>query len=356
MKRSRMITGLDIGSSKISAVAAEIDKTGAFTILAQITHSAKGVSRGAIVGLNDVTSSVSAVLTKLRGKTGESPGDIYVNISGETVKGAKSTGMVPLSLRGREITKTDMDRCADVAGTIHLPFDREIVHKIVQRYSIDDRPWINNPLGLYGSRLACETYVITADVNHIQNVYKCVNNAGHDVRELVFTGIADSAALLDREHKESNVLLLDMGASLTEICAFAKGILNDLEIIQVGADDIKTNFKDNERFNSFLSKVGSKYESFLKSSGRIDSILLTGGTAFVDDLIEFMEEKLGHPMKIGVAKEIKGDISSIDSARLTTAIGLARYANQKLEEKKRGERNIARRVSDAVVDIFNNYF
>lgn len=351
MRKSNIITGLDIGSSKVSAVASEIARDGTFTILAQITQNSKGMSKGNIANLNDAVSSVSSVLSKLREKISGAPGDIYVNISGETVRGAKSTGMIPLSLRGREITKADMDKCANVAGTIHLPFDREIIHRIVQRYSVDDKPWIKNPFGLYSSRLACEVYVITADVNHIQNIYKCVNNAGYDVKEIVFTGMADGSALLDKEDRQSQVLLLDVGASLTEMCVFSEGVLSDLDIIPVGASDIKDNFRDNPKFGELLSKAGAKRQSF-----NINSMILTGGTSFIDSLVEFMEEKLSCKVNIGVAKDIKGDISSVDSVRLTTAIGLTKYAAENRKIKSREEGSIPSRISKAVVDIFNNYF
>ncbi len=356
IKKQTVITGLDIGSSKVSAVASEIDKGGVFTILAQVTQNSKGVSRGAIVDLDEAVSSASGVLSKLRDKIGRNPGDIYANISGQTITGARSTGMIPLSIRGREVTKADMDRCANAAGITHVPFDREIIHRVIQRYSIDDRPWVRNPLGLYASRLNCEVFIVTADSNHAQNIYKCVNNAGYDVKELVFTGIADGAALFDKEDKGSTALLLDMGASLTEICIFCEGAMSDLEIAQVGADEVKAGFKDNARFDALLSKIEMKRDLLLKSGGNISSVILTGAAAFIDDLIEFMEERLSCRVKIGVAREIKGDISSIDSMKLTTAIGLAKYAHEKRDRKRRESRNIAHRISNTVVDIFNNYF
>ena len=356
MKKHNIITGLDIGSSKVSAVAAEINRAGGFSIYAQVSQNSKGILKGSIANLNDAVASVSAVLAKLRDKTGKGPGDIYVNISGETIKATRSSGMIPLSVRGREVTRADMDRCASVAGTIHVPFDREIIHRVVQRYSVDDRPWVKDPFGLYASRLNCEVFVVTADANHIQNIYKCVNNSGYDVKEIVFTGIADGAALLDKEDKERGMLLIDLGASVTEVCIFQEGILNDLDIIPVGGDDIKDGFKDNPAFSELLTRIDSKRQVFLTGGGKIDSIILTGGTAFVDDLIESMEEKLASSIKIGVAQDIKGDISSIDSVRLTTAIGLVKYASQKREQKARADKNLPRRVTDTVVDIFNNYF
>jgi cell division protein FtsA len=182
VNKETIITGLDIGSSKVSAVMAEIDRGGAFRVLSHVTMPSKGMVKGAFLDLSESVDVVSKVLAAIRSKTLKRPSNIYVNITGLSVKGSRSRGMVPLALRGREVTKRDIDRCIDVASTVHLPFDREIIHKVVQNFSVDDQPWINCPLGLYASRLSSEVYIITASVNHIQNLYKCVNNTGYDVK------------------------------------------------------------------------------------------------------------------------------------------------------------------------------
>ncbi len=197
IKKPHTITGLDIGSSKISAAALEIFDGPRSRILAYESQPSKGIFRGSIMSLDEASNSVAKVLTKLSEKMARSPGDIYVNISGETVMGEKSRGMIPLSSRGREVMKSDMAKCVNAAGTIRLPFDREIIHRIILNYSIDDQPVIKNPLGLYASRLSCEMYMITAGINHIQNIYKCVDNAGYDIKGVIYSGIADGAGLLE---------------------------------------------------------------------------------------------------------------------------------------------------------------
>ncbi|MFH0763763.1 MAG: cell division protein FtsA [Candidatus Omnitrophota bacterium] len=356
MKKEAIVTGLDIGSSRISAVAALIGSGGALDVLAQSSQGSRGISRGAVVSLSEAVKSVSGVMNKICAKIPRKPGDIYVNISGESIKGGVSRGMIPLSSRGREITGPDMARCVNAAGTIRLSFDREIVHKIVQRFSVDDEPPIKNPLGLYASRLACEAYIITANANHIQNIYKCVNNAGYDIKEIVFTGIADGSSLLTGEEREEGALLLDMGASLTEASVFADGTLADLEVILIGGEDIKGGFKDSPEFSDIIARVKSKLENLSASGKKIRAITITGGISFNDGIVEFLEEKLAYPVRMGVAKEVRGEVSGLDSVRLSTAIGLARYAREKCFKKTREEENLIGRLSAAVTDIFNNYF
>jgi len=357
MKKPVLVTGLDIGSSKVSAVAAAVERDGSFAILAQEFRPSQGVSRGIFSDMGKVSDAVSRTLMRLRDKISRRPDNIYVNISGETIRSERSRGMIPISLRGREITGLDMARCVNVASTIKLPFDRDVIHRIVQNFSVDDQPWIKNPTGLYASRLACEVYVLTADMNHIQNIYKCVNDAGYDVKGIVFTGLADAESLLSREERGLGVLLLDMGASLAEISIFFEDALRDVAVVAFGTGDIKSgNIKESADFKNVLSGAKKRIDEFLSKGGRIASVVLTGGLAFTDGVVEALEEGLGYKVKIGAAKGLVGDVSSLDSLRSATAIGLARYAKKNYEKKAVEEGSLARRISAKVVDIFNNYF
>ena len=351
-----IITGLDMGSSKISAVALEVLDGGLSTILAYESQPSKGVSRGAINSIDDASNSVARVLARLSEKTGKRPDSIYANISGETIKGEKSRGMIPLSSRGREVTRSDIARCINAAGTIRLTFDREIIHRMVLNFSIDDQPGIKSPLGLYASRLSCEMYVITANLNHIQNIYKCVNNAGYDVKEVVYSGIAEGVSLLEDEWKEEGVMLLNMGASLTEISIFFAGTLNFLDVISLGANDIKAHLKEDSIFNDIISRIKVGGEGFIKKGGNIKSVIITGGLAFNEGVAEVLEEKLQYRVKMGMVKNLQGNISSIDSLRGATAIGLARYASLQYKPKPFQPKGLIQDISNKVTEIFNNYF
>ena len=356
IKKPLVITGLDIGSSKISAAALEIFDASRSRILAYESRPSKGIFRGSIMSLDEASNSVAKVLTKLSEKMARFPGNIYVNISGEDVIGEKSRGMIPLSSRGREVTKFDMAKCVNAAGTIRLPFDREIVHRIVLNYSIDDQPVIKNPLGLYASRLSCEMYMITAGINHIQNIYKCIDNAGYDIKGVVYSGIADGAGLLEDGWKEEGVLLLNMGASLTEISIFSGGCLSAMSVIPAGAADIKGDLKTSAEFNNIISRVKAKCEEFSNKGQNIKLAVIAGGFAFSEGVVDILEEKLSYPVKMGVVKNAQGNISSIDSLRGVTAIGLARYAEIEYQPKPFQTKGLAKDISEKVAEIFNNYF
>ena len=353
MKRPITVTGLDIGSSKIAAVTARVDEDGSIDVVGHATGDAEGIARGIIVDLNDSIDSVSKVLAKLAGKVSKKPGGIYVNISAQDVKGARSIGMVPISLRGREIAAPDIERSVNAASTIHLPFDREIIHRVVHSFSIDDQPWIKNPLGLYASRLACEAYVITANVNHIQSIYKCVNDAGYDVKDIAFTGIADGMSLIDAAEKESGAIIIDMGNSITELSVFLGGTLDSFEIFGFGSRDAGGDFRMNDLFDKLISGVSARLQDLSKRSIKAPPVILTGGLALADGMIEFLEEKMSRPVRMGALKNVRGDISGLDSVRLAAAIGLCRYA---YEKNLSPDRRPDRRIRAKVIEIFNNYF
>lgn len=356
IKKSHIITGLDIGSSKISAAALEIFDASRSRILAYEGLPSKGIFRGSIMSLNEASNSVANVLTKLGEKISGVPDNIYVNISGDAVAGEKSRGMIPLSSRGREVTKSDMAKCVNAAGTIRLPFDREIIHRIVLNYSIDDQPVIKNPLGLYASRLSCEMYMITASINHIQNIYKCVDSAGYDIKGVVYSGIADGAGLLEDAWKDEGVLLLNMGASLTEVSIFYGGVLSAMSVIPAGAADIKGDLKTSTVFDNIISGVKTKCEEFLNKGQNIKLAVIAGGFAFSEGVVDILEEKLSYPVKMGIVKNAQGNISSIDSLRGATAIGLARYAEIEYQPKPFQTKGLVKDISEKMAEIFNNYF
>ncbi len=356
INKARIVTGLDIGSSKVSAVAARIEKSGELKILSQVTYPSAGVSRGMIEDLGKAANAVGKVLGKISENISSRPGEIYANISGPSLKGTTSKGMIPISLRGREITGHDMAKCVNAGSTIHLPFNRDIVHRIVHNFSVDDGSLVANPLGLFASRLYCEVYIITADTNHIENIHKCASLAGYDLREVVVSGVADGNSLLDEKEKEEGVLLVDMGDSLTEAYIFRNGTLFDFEIIPVGAREVLGELMGNFELNAAMDKISDKVKSHIASGGKIASVVVTGGLTFIDGIVELLESKLSLPVKMGAATDIKGDITSIDSVRLSTAIGLVRYAYQKHINKLRESKNPARRISTKLVELFNNYF
>ncbi len=361
MKKSTVITGLDIGSSKICAVSGEVGSDGACSLLGVTTVPSRGVERGTVTDLNSAVESVSRALERLEERTARKIEDIYVNVSGRSIMAQKARGMVSLSMSGREITEEDMRRCVNVASTMRLPFESEIVHKITHSYLIDDQTESRNPLGLYGSRLAVEIYVITAGLNHIQNLHKVINNCGYEVKEAVFSALADTYSLFDDEERGADVALVDIGSSLTEIALCEEGVVRYVEVVPAGASDIQGRLDKCPPFDSIVDRVRKALDD---SEGRgrgkgfrARSVIVAGGGSLMDGAVEAFESALGIPARPGVVKHLLGNASSADSIIATTAMGLVRYGFERQTPGVRiRPKNLVKRLSSTVVDIFNNYF
>ncbi len=357
MRRPLVVTGLDIGSSKICAVLAELDAASGSEILGINTVASRGVERGNIVDLNLSVDAISKAINGLAAKTSRKIGNIYVNISGSCIKAEEASGMVSLSMRGREITEGDMRRCVNVASTMHLPFESEIIHKIVRSYSIDDQDDIKNPLGLYGSRLAVKIYVVTASINHIQNMQKAVNNCGYEIKSVVFTGMADWSSLFDRHDQGENIILIDMGSSITETAMFLDGVLTHVEVVPFGVSDIAHPVDADGALSSVTSRVKESMEKFQKQGVKFRSAVVAGGGSLVDGMLEALESRLGVQVVPGAVKSLTGRVSSIEGVTATTAIGLVRFARKDYENRARPRpKGLIKNISTKVVDLFNNYF
>jgi len=354
--RNLTVTGLDMGSSKMAAVAMLVGQSGSVNVVAHASVPSKGMAKGVFVNLDEAIESVTKVLSKLREKLGRRPENIFVNISGIGVRGQRSSGMTPLAARGREVTKFDIQRSIEAASTVTLPLDREVLHRIVHRFSVDGENFIADPIGLHAARLTCEVYLVSAPMNQVHDIQKCVNEAGYDAREVVFTGIADSCSILDQQDRKGCVMILDIGHSVTEACLFSEGVLKRIAVVPFGALNLKGGFREVPVIEEAMAAIGSDMRQARESGTQINSVIVTGGAAFTDGLIEFIEEKFSRPAKTGAIRDSVGNLTDIDNFRAITATGLARYGAGKLTGQKREFMTPIRRMSSKVVDLINSYF
>ncbi|MFH1995999.1 MAG: cell division protein FtsA [Candidatus Omnitrophota bacterium] len=357
MKRSRVITGLDIGSSNICAIQAEHDERGSMNVLGFARVPSRGVRRGYIVDLDGATAAITNAIDRLREKTLKKPTPIWVSVGNQSVSAQESQGMIRLSMRGREITESDVKKCVDAAGTIKLPFHRDLMHRIVQSYYVDDDVEVQNPVGLYGSRLGAKIVAVTASVPHLQNIQKAVNNAGYETAEFVYSGIAEGAALLSDSDKKRSVALIDIGSSTTEISIFTGGTLYSLEIIPLGGSDIKGALADDDNFITLQSAVVRSLDRVRKQRGMVEKILLAGGATLVDNVVERLESAVSIPVSIGEARGVVGNIRGHEKAISAASLGLVRYVFDRRSAPAAAKfQNPLKRVSAGIADIFSRYF
>ncbi|MEK6727209.1 MAG: cell division protein FtsA [Candidatus Omnitrophota bacterium] len=238
------ICALDIGSSKIAACVAEIKKKRINRIFFEALPS-KSVKKGQIGDSIDLVGSVTKVIKNLKVKSGIKIKFVNTNISGQDIITKHSRAIVPLAERGNKmITVSDMQRANEEARILGSSLDEEVVHMMPSGYTIDSKGNIINPLGLYSHRLEVDLYLVCAKLSSVQSLSRVINQSGYEIKDLFFSGLATSRAVFDRSLKEGLNLFCDIGADTTELLVFRNGVLKEIDILQIGGDDLTAQLQD----------------------------------------------------------------------------------------------------------------
>lgn len=350
---SNYICSLDIGSSKISAVVAQLRRNRLVNIYCDNMPS-KGVKNGVVVDSIDLIGVVSALLKRLRSKSGINIKYIYTNISGKDITTKHSHAVIPLAERGNKvITLSDIYKVNEQARILGSNLEEEIIHQIPSGYSIDSASSITNPLGLYSHRLETDLYLVCAELSSVQSLTRAINQAGFEIRRLLLSCVATSKVVFGDELKSGQNILCDIGSDATEIAVFRNGALSSIEILNVGGDsltrqleeelklpynlaeDVKRSYgaagdyanigedkeilvKRDDVYRPIKRKlvaeiIGSKTKSVcqkIKDSvtritdvNMVDNFVATGRGMLQDGFLETLENTLGIPVKLGRISE-----------------------------------------------------
>src|SRR5581483_10126497 len=161
-----------------------------------------GLSRGMVENIRDATEAIHASVEKAEKSSGTRILSAHVGIAGQHISCLNNRGIVAIPDRTRPILPDDVQRALDGARVVSIPTNREIIHVIPRYYVVDQQDHISDPVGMYGSRLDVETHIVTGVDAAIQNLTKCVENAGVQVDGLIFEPLAAAEAVLDEEEKE----------------------------------------------------------------------------------------------------------------------------------------------------------
>ncbi|MEL6823748.1 MAG: cell division protein FtsA, partial [Calditrichota bacterium] len=223
MMEGRIITGLDIGTTKICAVIVKEDTDGKLNVVGIGSSPSHGLRKGVVVNIDKTVSSVQAALEEAQTMAGVEVDSVFVGIAGDHIRSLNSKGMVGVSRDDHEITQEDVDRAINAAKALALPIDREIIHVIPQEYIVDDQDGIPDPLGMSGVRLEVEVHIVTAAVTSAQNIVRSVQRAGYDVEDIILEPLASSLAVLDDDERSLGVTLVDFGGGTADIAMFFDG-------------------------------------------------------------------------------------------------------------------------------------
>lgn len=411
MSKEQIVTGVDIGSTKVVITTGTI-KEGMIDIIGISKKPNSGMRKGMITDIEETVSSITAALDEAERMAGVPINSAYVSISGSHIHCVQSKGIIAVSRSDGEISEVDVERVIEAARTVAMPPNQEILHIIPQYFSIDGQTeQIKDPIGMSGVRLEVSVLVIGGSVSAIRNLGKCVSQAGLEINNMFFTPLATSEILLSKKQKEVGVVLLDIGAATTEMAVFEEGNLIHAKVFPVGssyitndiaiglrttidaAEKIKTKYatadiskiKDTDeiKMSSFdptsTNKVSKKYiaeivearliEIFsmvkdelkkIKKDGLMPAgVILTGGGAKLHGITEFSKEYLRLPAQLGFPLiEVSGMVDKLDDPVYTASVGLMlKGIEGGLENHKDGYQfhPSVDKIVDKAKDIFKHF-
>jgi len=220
----RIITALDVGSSKVCTIIAAVPEgKEPPQVIGVYVHPSSGVKKGVIVNIDEATNAIAESVAAAERMAGITVSSVYATIGGKHITSLNSRGVVAVS--HEEISEDDTFRAIENARTVSIPPSREILHIIPREFLVDSEGGIIDPIGMSGSRLEVDTHIISATTTALQNLVKCIQQNGLGIEDIVFTGWASSHAVLTDTEKELGVMLLDIGGGTTSICIFQEGAI-----------------------------------------------------------------------------------------------------------------------------------
>lgn len=351
----KLISVIDLGSSRIAAAAAGIGQKGGVTLLAMENLHSRGINEGEITDIGKAVQDISLITGKLKAKCGKKLKNVFVTTRSAGIEVRLSRGMIALSKTPREITRNDVRRSSELASMVRLPLDRAIMQKIVRNFRVDGSDAeVKNPVGLYGMRLEAESFIATANRSKIQNITKCIDHAGFLLGGIYLSSIASAESVLDAKEKEKGVLLLDIGEALTEGLIFKSDMLKTFCVARKGARAV---YDGNRHVDKALltALLTDAFAALPNGASGFSSVVLTGGGALLDGVVEEAEKVLRLPVKIGLAKNQNQSLSSQDAIIHAPTIGLLTHI---ANERKASQTHIPPflRTMHKLQTIYETYF
>ena len=385
-----LVVGLDIGTSRIIALVADLDQEGRMNVIGVGSQESRGLKKGAVVNIEEAVHTISRVIQEVELMADCKVSHVYTGIAGSHIKSFNSNGMV--AIKDKDVTQADVERVIETARAMPIPADQEILHILTQEFVIDGQDSIREPIGMSGMRLEVKTHIVTGAVSAAQNIVKCVRRCGLEANDLVLQPLASSYAVLSEDEKDLGVCLIDIGGGTTDIAVWTQGAIRHTSVIPIAGDQVtndiamalRTPTREAEdikiRFGCALTHMADASESIdvagvddrpsrklsrraladviqprveelfeliqheLRRAGFEDvlssGIVLTGGASAMPGMVELGEEIFHMPVRLGSPKYTGSLADVVQSPRFSTAYGLLleaqtqRRRGQKIQEKR----------------------
>ncbi|MFW6238623.1 MAG: cell division protein FtsA [Halanaerobiales bacterium] len=238
MKDKNIVTGLDIGTTKICTIIAEIKPDDKLDIIGIGLTPSHGLRKGIVVDIEQTCRAIKDSVEKAERMAGFEVNSAYVGIAGSHISSVNSHGVVAVTGNDKEIKNSDIQRVMEAAQIIPLSAEEEIIHVLPREFIVDGCKGIKDPLGMSGVRLEVETHIVTGSTTSIQNLVKSVMRAGLDVENIVLEPLASSQSVLTEDEKELGVALADIGGGTTDLIVFHEGSIAYTTVLPVGGDHV----------------------------------------------------------------------------------------------------------------------
>lgn len=386
-----LIVGLDIGTSKIAAIVAEMTPEGGFEVIGMGSSPSRGLKKGVVVNIESTVNAIQRALEEAELMADCKIRDVWTGIAGSHIRSFNSHGMV--AIKDREVAQSDVDRVVETAKAIPIPTDQQILHVLNQEFVIDGQEDVREPLGMSGVRLEVKVHIVTGAVSAAQNIMKCVRRCGLEVNDLILQPLASAMAVLSEDEKDLGVCLVDIGGGTSDIAVFTQGAIRHTAVIPIAGDQItndiamalRTPTKEAEeikrRYGCALRELADPQEMVevpgvgersskkmsrqtlaevieprveelyslvqaeLRRSGFEEllssGIVITGGSAAMQGMIELGEEVFHMPVRLGLPSYAGGLSEVIRNPRYSTGVGLlmaglSQHQRQQIEKMQSG--------------------
>ncbi len=231
-----LIVGLDIGTSKVVAVVAEVLPDGRHEVIGLGQHESKGLKKGVVVNIEATIGSIQAALEEAELMADCKIRNVYTGIAGSHIRSFNSRGMV--AIKDKEVTAADVARVIETARAVNIPTDQQFLHTVSQEFVVDNQEDVREPIGMSGIRLEVKVHIVTGAVSAVQNIVKCIRRCGLEVSDLILQPLASADAVLTEDEKELGVVLIDIGGGTTDIAVFTEGAIRHTVVIPIAGDQI----------------------------------------------------------------------------------------------------------------------
>src|SRR5258707_606414 len=376
---SEIVVGLDLGTTKVSAVVGEVDADG-ITILGVGNVPCRGLRKGVVSNIEWTVRSIREAIEAAQTMAGVEIKTVYAGVAGSHIKSHVSDGVCAIS--GREVTRADLERVLEGARAIPVDADRMILHALPREYAVDNQDGIRDPIGMSGVRLQVRVNLVTAATSCVQNVIRCVERCGLNVADVVLEPLASSDAVLSEDEKEIGVAVIDIGGGTTDLLLYADGGIAHTSVIPAGGNNItndvaaglRTPMGEAERlkrnFGCALGRMVADEEEVevpgvgghaprkaarrvlsdiieprveeifalvrkrIEDTGMLEQLsagaVLTGGPGAPPGVAGFAAEILGMPVRLGYPVGIKGITQLVQGPQFATGVGLVKFGAQAL--------------------------